>query len=401
MRVLVVTKLFPNAVEPLLAPFNRLQLAALGGLAEVRVLGTLPWFPANRALAKLAGRPLPAAPPAREIIDGLEVWHPRTLYIPKVGLAAAPALYMASLLGQRSLGALAHARWADVILGCWAYPDGVAALGLGALAKRPVVVKVHGTDINDLAHRRSVRPVLTRALPRARRVVAVSKGLVRELEALGVPSPRIALVPNGVDRSVFAPRPQVQARRDLAQAVEGKLVLYVGALKVTKGVRELFEAFASLAGARPDLRLTLVGGGELRAEGERLATRHPGRVYLPGPLPAREVAAWMAAADVVTLPSWNEGTPNVLIEAMASGRPVVATHVGGIPDLVRHPGLGCLVPPHDSGALRSALERVLYGAGETSAGASLDPQEIASFAPGDWRDSARQLLSVLKAAALS
>ncbi len=375
MRVLVVTKLFPNAAQPLLAPFNRQQIAALAGLADVRVLATIPYFPG----ATRAG-PIPM----QETIEGVPVWHPRTLYIPKLGLPVAPALYMASLVPYLR----SHFLWADVVLACWAYPDGAAAIGLGALTQRPVVVKVHGTDINDVAQRPQVRPILKRVLPRAHKVIAVSQGLARAVQALGVAGEKVALVPNGINRACFYPRPQAPARASLGVPNHARLVLFVGALVKTKGVEDLLAAFASAAVHQPDLQLAMVGTGALRARCEQMAEAFPGRVFVTGALPAAQVAQWMAACDLLTLPSYNEGTPNVVLEALASGRPVVATRVGGIPDVLTDDALGQLVPKQDPVALAEAWHRVFKGGSGT-------PQHISAAAPGDWHASAKHLHDVL------
>lgn len=375
MRVLVVTKLFPNAAQPLLAPFNRQQMAALAGLADVRVLATIPYFP---------GGPRGGAIPMQETIEGVPVWHPRTLYIPKLGLPVAPALYMASLMPY----VRSHFLWADVVLACWAYPDGAAAIGLGALARRPVVVKVHGTDINDVAQRWQVRPILKRVLPRAHKVIAVSQGLALAAQALGVAADRVALVPNGINRTLFHPRPQAPARVALGVPEHARLVLFVGALAKTKGVEETLAAFASLAPKQADLQLAMVGAGALQARCQLTAQMFPGRVFVTGALPPAQVAQWMAACDLLTLPSYNEGTPNVVLEALASGRPVVATRVGGIPDVLADPALGELVPKQDTVALAHAWQRVLKGGCGT-------PAHISEAAPGDWHASAQLLHDAL------
>lgn len=385
MNVLVVTKLFPNAAQPLLAPFNRQQIAALARLASVRVLATVPYFPSATRLGR--GARATRRIPGYEIIDGVEVWHPRTIYIPKIGLPVAPALYIASLASRlrEDLG------WADVLLGCWAYPDGVACVGMGAFGRKPVVVKVHGTDVNDVAQRREVAPIVRRALPRAHRVVAVSRALAERVVDLGVARERVEIVPNGIDRGLFRPREARSARTLLGVPEAGPLVLFVGALLPTKGVHELLAAFESWAAQRPDARLAIVGDGPLRPACEALARKHAGRVWVPGSLPPQEVATWMAASSLVTLPSHNEGTPNVLLEALASGRPVVATEVGGIPDLINHRGLGMLVPKQNPVALKEAWLSVLEGG-------CLGEAELARAAPAGWTESAQHLHEVLRAA---
>src|SRR5687768_16899116 len=194
MRVLALTQIFPNAAEPLSAPFNRQQLAALGRLCELEVVAALPWFPGARLASRwsAAGRRLGV--PRREVIDGLSVTHPRSLYVPRVR-SLSGGLYLASVARE----VLARRGRVDVLLGTWAYPDGCAAVVLGRLLGAPVVVKLHGSDLNVTARMAGPRAQLRALLPRAARVVAVSRALRDEAIELGVAPERVRLVMNGVD----------------------------------------------------------------------------------------------------------------------------------------------------------------------------------------------------------
>ncbi len=168
-------------------------------------------------------------------------------------------------------------------------------------------------------------------------------------------------------------------------------MLYVGNLKETKGVLDLGAAFEAVAAAHPEIHLAIVGGGEGRAALEAVQRRWPGRVTLAGPRPLAEVPTWMAACDVLALASWAEGTPNVVLEALASGRRVVATAVGGVPDLITEPALGELVPARDVPALGAAPAR--------AATTDYDMAEVGRIgARGGWADSAKRLFDVLAAA---
>ena len=119
-------------------------------------------------------------------------------------------------------------------------------------------------------------------------------------------------------------------------------------------LRELLEATRALAPEIPRLRIALVGEGPMRAELASLAAQCGSEVVFAGAQPPDEVARWMAAANLVTLPSYSEGHPNVLVEALACGRGVVATPVGGIPEVVDATS-GVLVPPRDAAALVEGL----------------------------------------------
>jgi teichuronic acid biosynthesis glycosyltransferase TuaC len=381
VRVLVITKLFPNAAEPLSAPFNRQQLGALGRRCEVEVLATIPWFPGARLVARLARRPPPPRLRRADRIEGLAVEHPRTLYLPRYGHALSAGLYALSVLPAL----LRRRRRFDVLLGSWAYPDGVATIALGRALGLPAVVKVHGSDLDLLARRPTLRWQLARALPRAARVVAVSRALAQAAESLGVDPSHVDVVANGVDAELFRVRDRAEARAALGQGGDTRRwILYVGRLHVDKGVLDLAAAFARVAAGDPRAALIVVGEGPARAALAAALTPLGDRARLVGARPLADVPRWMAAADLVTLPSHHEGTPNVLLEALACGRRVVATRVGGIPDVVHRPELGALVPVADVSALAAALAAEL--------GVAYDDATVAALgAHGGWDESAARL----------
>jgi glycosyltransferase involved in cell wall biosynthesis len=370
-------------LEPLSSPFNRLQFAALRQWCDVEVLATIPWFPGISGCARWSQAAKLTDVPRRESIAGLQVHHPRFAYVPRIGAAVAGPLYAASLAAFT----LRYRGRVDVLLGSWAYPDGFAAVVLAELLGVPCVIKLHGSDINVVARWEGPRRHLQWALPRADRVVAVNRPLAEAAEALGVSPERIDVVPNGIDREVFHPRDRARARRDLQLPPNRRLLLYVGHLAASKGATDLIQAFLAMDARFDDVQLVMVGDGEDTAECHRLASQTSGqsnrRILFTGPVPHEQIPTWLAACDALALPSWNEGTPNVILEALASGRCVVATGVGGIPEIVQGPP-HVLVPARDLGSLRLGLEQALD--------TSYDPVAIAAkLQRPDWNESARQL----------
>ncbi|RDI74258.1 Glycosyltransferase [Gaiella occulta] len=210
---------------------------------------------------------------------------------------------------------------ADVVHAHW-LPSAVAGLA----TRRPLVVQLWGTDV-ELAKRLPwlFRPVLRRA----RVVVCASRALAADARALGAGDVRV--IASGVDIPAAVGEPD-----------EPPHVLYVGRLSEEKGVRELAEAAAGLP-------LAVVGDGPLR----HLFPQAVGFV------PRDELGAYYERAAVVVVPSRREGYGVVAREAMAHGRAVVATRVGGLPDAIEDGVTGLLVPPCEVGALRAALERLL------------------------------------------
>lgn len=389
LGVLIVTKVFPNALEPQHSVYNLQQFTALARRCSVDVLANVPWFPGCGLLGERTRAGRLRALPIEERVDGVRVRHPRTLYVPRVGLGAGAALHVLSHLGEvaRFRGRV------DVVLGSWAFPDGAAAVVLGKLLGVPAVVKVHGSDINVVAQLPQARRQLELLLPRARRVVAVSRALARSVEALGVPHERVCVVRNGVDGELFFPRDKASCRRHLGLVEQGQVALFVGRLERAKGVLDACEAFARVAHERPGLRLVIVGGGSAEAECRAFARGWPGRVVVAGERPLHEVPLWMGASDLLVLPSFSEGTPNVMLESFTAGRPVLASRVGGIPDLMTGPTLGRLVDARDVPALARELCAM--------ASATFDVARVVSQgSPGTWDDSAGHLLDVLEDAVL-
>jgi glycosyltransferase involved in cell wall biosynthesis len=374
-------------VEPTFGPYNLKQLAALRDIGwGVRVVCPVPWFPGAASLKGKTRAANTGGVPRHDTMLGLEVLHPRFLHVPRVLGAHAP-LYAASVAPDviRDRGKL------DVILSPFAYPDGVASVLLGRALGVPVVIKLHGGDMNVGAKLPAPGRWIRWAFPRAARIVAVSDPLAEAARAFGAPPDRVDVVQDGVDGKVFRVRDAREVRAALGRDPDRRPVVFVGRLEKRKGVYELMEAFERIAARLSDVDLVLVGDGDDTAACRAFADRIPGRVVCTGNLGMTGVADWLAAAEVVALPSYAEGTPNVVIEALASGRPVVASRVGGIPDMIHNVGMGELHEPEDAGAAEGALLRAL--------GRSYDPHEIVRLTGrGTWHDSARALAASLRAA---
>lgn len=379
MRLLFFSSYFPNAADPVRGTFNLQQAHALSRHCEVRAVAPVQWFPVR--LWHGAG---PSAAPLRGEVEGLPTWHPRYVLTPRVARDTYPAQMAAALLP--ALAAIRREYRFDVLMATWAFPD----LVVGAMAARlfgvPLLAKVHGSDINVQTEFPRRRRQIRWALDRAHRVLAVSGALGDRLEELGVPREKIMVHHNGVDSSRFHPSDSVEARRELGLDPTGRHVLFVGYLVEAKALHDLLDAAARLRRAgRLDFTTHLVGCGPLEMSLRNLAQQLgvADRVLFHGRRPHVEVPRWMAAADVFCLPSVREGCPNVLLEALASGRPVVATRVGGIPELVGEDD-AILVPPSAPDALAEALTQAL--------GRTWDPAELhARTARFSWDSGAAAL----------
>jgi glycosyltransferase involved in cell wall biosynthesis len=281
----------------------------------------------------------------------------------------------------------------DCVLASWAYPDAVAIGALARLSGTPYVVKVHGSDINVFAGEPGRRGQIRWTLKRAAHVLAVSRALSQRLGELGVAADRRQVLYNGVDPQRFHPLPRAQAKRALGHAPNERLLLFVGNLKSSKGCTELLDAFSRLSLVVPQARLAFAGDGPQAAALKAQAARKgvSDKVRFAGRLQHEELVRWFGAAELLCLPSHAEGVPNVVLESMACGRPVVATDVGGIPEVLPD-FAGLMVPANDTGALTAALLRAL----ETPWDEARIVEHARSF---DWERNVSTLESLLRAVA--
>jgi L-malate glycosyltransferase len=245
---------------------------------------------------------------------------------------------------------LAFARWCRarhiaILHTCEVYSN-IFGLPAGALARVPVRIGSR----RGLIESPGLQRVQRYTYAAAHRVVANSEAAADRLRLEGIPSSKIRVIPNGVDLAAFPPRVYSDRPRRIA---------VVACLREEKRVDVLLDAVPAILARHPDAELVVAGDGERRADLEAQA-RRLGLLDRCRFLGHRDdVPAVLAAADVFVLPSRSEASPNSVIEAMAAGLPVVATSVGGIPELVTDGRTGRLVPPGDPSALAQALVDLL------------------------------------------
>lgn len=268
-----------------------------------------------------------------------------------------------------------------IVLSYWAYPEGYAAIKASHALGIPAIVGCRGSDLR--IPDRLTQRLVAKTLRQADYVLTVSQELRSHALRLGASSERSASILNGCDSSVFHPADRAAARAQLGIGPGEKVILYVGRFVKAKGIPELTTAFTGLDREFPELRLVCVGSGPLKPDMESLATtlQRPDRLLMPGDQSPTEVARWMVAADLFCLPSHSEGCPNVVIEAISCGCPVVATEVGGIPELV-NPECGILVPAENVARLTEALRAGLRRA--------WDRQTIHSMFSRTWDNVAQE-----------
>jgi glycosyltransferase involved in cell wall biosynthesis len=343
MRVLVTPEWYPWPDSPVYAVFCREHARAVARADDVVVL-TWRADPALRTPFRIDDA----------VEDGLRTLRVRfaTTHIPKSPSAFQLAGCIAALARLRREG------WSPDIVHAHQYTASRVALPLGALSRAPVFFTEHYSGFAQLGERERRRAKW--AFERAALVCPVSDELAGHIRDVA-PAANLEPVPNVVDTDVFVP-----SRSRDCRAM--KHLITVGSLIERKGHQDLLTALADLRRRGARLTLDIIGDGPRKPYLERLANDLgvAESVRFAGSQPKRAVADAMQRADAFVLASLSENLPCVLLEAMSSGLPVVATRVGGVSEVVG-PNEGILVPPGSAEALADGLERLVSNAGRYDA----------------------------------
>jgi glycosyltransferase involved in cell wall biosynthesis len=356
VKILTYTSLFPNAAKPNLGIFIYQRVAHLAARPgnTVQVIAPVPYAP------RWMGGRWGGFGHIQDVerIGGLTVHHPRYPLLPKVSMPLHARLMARGTV--RLVEQLHREMRFDCIDAHFVYPDGCAAVHIGQRLGLPVVVSARGTDINVFPEFRLIRPQIRWTLENAAGAIAVSRTLEGRMLELGLEPAKSRVIGNGVDPARFFPVDRGQARERLGLPREARIVVSVGALLPVKGHDRLLKALAQARRALPDLLLYVIGEGNSRGalvrKRDALGLRES--VFFRGSCPNDALRDWYSAADVSCLASAREGWANVLLESLACGTPVVATRVGGTPEVITSPELGVLVEP-DAASLAAGLREAL------------------------------------------
>ena len=342
MKVLVFTSLYPNNIWPNHGVFIKERMTRFARLdeCEVKIIAPVPYFPA----LKINWRWQFSQVARCELRDGIEVYHPRYFLTPKVGMVFYGWMMLLSVLS--TVKKVQKDFKFDLIDAHFVYPDGFAAVLLGWLFRKPVVVSARGSDINLYAKFPLIRSLLQFTLRRADKVISVCLALKDAMVELGVPAEKINVVPNGVDVQKFYRLHKEAARKALGMPEDARIIISVGNLIPRKGFDLLIRAIKILRGnlGVENLCLIIVGEGPFRKELESLISvlKLKDTVRLAGAVLHHDLYLWYSAADLSCLTSSREGWPNVLLESLACGTPVVAANTWGVPEIITSDQIGLL-----------------------------------------------------------
>jgi len=382
MKLLFVSNLFPDATAPGHGQVNATVLHQLAPHCDIRVISPRPLLP----FKSWRGRT------PRDEDRLFQPLYVRTFYVPKFGGPWNHRL-MARALREPLRRVRAEFPF-EVVLGAWVYPDACALDLLDVERQAPLVAVAQGTDVHSYLQMPLRRHIIVSALSRTAATITRSQDLATRLREAGVPFMKLRPIHNGVDTAVFRPGDALAARQALGLSPDAQVILYVGNFLPVKNPLLLVEAHARLCrlSAEP-CELVMIGTGPLEGKARRLADKlgFGASVRLAGRQPPAQVARHMQAANVLCVPSKQEGVPNVVLEGFACGLRTVATRVGGIAEVLDRDCLGRLVPSADPDALEKALGQTLMEATDREA-------VLRHAAQFSWARTTERYLSVLEEA---
>lgn len=368
---MVLSLEYPKPSLPFQGAFTAQFAKALAKQSQVTVICPTPWFPKSKILLSFFPEKKPWTTIPKTHIDGNIKIHYLPFFTVPFIFRYLNALSIA-LACRKTVKNIHSTNAIDVLHAYGVYPDGVAAALLSKWLKIPNVITALGSDVNKEMQVTLKRKQSLWALHRAATVIGVSKDLVKTLIHYGVNKNKVHWVPTGVCRTTFKAQPvssdskttndhdivSDQLLSSSALDTSKKIVLFVGRLHPVKGLEILLEAASILKKEkRLGFVIVLIGEGpllqSLSNSAEALGISES--VIFIGPQPQTIVAQWMHAANLLCLPSHMEGLPNVILEALAQSLPVVASNVGGIPEVISHNKNGLLVPANQADKLAEAL----------------------------------------------
>lgn len=283
------------------------------------------------------------------------------LCIPKIGIFSNGVFYSFALF--RVFQNILRGIKISAVLTFWIYPEGWGGYFVSKRLNIPFIVRPRGSDINYYSRYVFFKSLIKFPLGKAQVILPVCDRLKNRIIGIGIDKGKVKVIKGGVNHHIFSPIEKNRAREILSLDNEKKILLYIGNLVKVKGVKYLIKAIQNIKDKLPDLLVYIIGTGKEKKSIEKLVGKYGlhKSVILKGEVEYKKISLWINACDLLCLPSLSEGYPNVVLEALACATPVVATNVGGIPEIVDNYKQGILVNPGSpylfSDAIINALGR--------------------------------------------
>ncbi len=347
MDVLTITTLYPNALQPRHGIFVRNRLSEMDKIDGFhrKVIAPVPHCPLIGLLSDRFKRY--ENMPDYELNGGIDVYHPKYFTLPGVSFFDN-ASSMAKAVNDTIDKLEEDAYNFDIVDGQYLYPDGVAAYKVAKKYNKPLVLTARGSDVNYWMTQRPAKSKILESIDYASKVICVSEALKNELIRHGVDETKLVVIINGVNPDYF--------NEDIpANPLREEYFLSVGNLVPLKGHHITLNALADLH----KKRLIIIGDGEQRRSLKKQAKDLglQGRVQFIKHIDQEKLAEFYAGATATILMSEMEGMPNVVLESLATGTPVIACDVGGISEIVNDKN-GILLRHRSEYDLLDAIEHV-------------------------------------------
>ncbi|MDF1744196.1 MAG: glycosyltransferase [Gimesia sp.] len=320
-----------------------------------------------------------------ENATSLSVDYPRFYYLPKITHQHYGQYLQWSIKGsiRRAISEFQP----DIIMSYWLHPDGEVAVNTAKEYGIPVVVMTGGSDILLLTKNQQRKQVIKNVLQQADGVITVSNDIQTAVKNMNIRSEKVTTVYRGVDKNLFTPGNQQDARRRLGLPQNRKIIVSVGRLEPVKGHSVLLDACLKISNQDTPFACYVLGNGSLESTLKQKMNKYGLEeiFQLNGSQQQSRLVDWYRAADVIALPSLSEGVPNVLLEAISCGKQFVAIRVGGIPEIA-DPCCDQLVTPGNPDELAEAIENIFDNPAQNY-------QRL--FEPVSWKESAIQISQIL------
>jgi len=352
VNILIITSHYPSKDHPTKAIYNKYTFNALSEYCNIYLISPLPWWRHFKKIKVYKNG-------FKENVFGITAEFRLFYSVPGLRVLHSKGMYYSL---KSYVSKLNKKHNFKVLLSTWVYPDATAAAKIAKKLNIPIIITALGSDINELTKFPLLRKQIFTALNTANKVITVSEDLKKKIMEIGINFNKIQVLHNNVDGKIFTIRDKKEAKRKLNLENDSYYILYVGNLNSEKGVHVLLKAFLILSKRllNEKIKLIIVGDGNERLKMELFTERNnlSNSVDFKGRLLAEQVAAYMNGCDLLCLPSYREGCPNVILEALASGLPVVASNVGGIPEIINKTN-GILTEAGDEYKLALGLKKAL------------------------------------------
>jgi teichuronic acid biosynthesis glycosyltransferase TuaC len=381
--VVLISNLYPNNSEMTKGLFIKQLADSLSNLCDLTVVSPIPFHPLD-----LIRQPVIVK---QEIIDGITVLHPRYIVIPKILRSLIGYFFSKGIF--KTIQKLQQQGKAEIISAHWTYPDGYGASLVAKKLKIPFSIHALGCDINDYTKYKIRRKLIVNALNDSNINIVKSQALKDKITSLGVDSNKTIVIHNGVDQNKFIRKTSKVARNEIESTFKSvsfrdgtKYCLFIGNFQVEKGLNYLLDAFFKIKNNK--VHLIIIGGGPLKNEivaqiNELGLDKY---VTLLGRIEHQHIPLYMAACDLLCLPSLREGCPNVVLESLSCGTPVVASNVGAVPDIISREQFGIIVPACNAEELAKGITK----------GLKLKENKLSEFEWYNWHENAVKVNNVLQ-----